>query len=148
MYLRLLGLSLLLWAGMARAGSITVIMTRGDALNAFNAIAAIGEYTTVARQAGQDVAVKKYLEVSLPMRAALTHDVAILRGVTLETVRLQDDARARLDGRAFDAEIAAIGAQTVTIDGLTLFSEADLQLDKNPQITPLLASALLLLESK
>lgn len=126
----------------------TVSMSRIDAMNAFNALVAIGEYTTTAKQGGQDVAVKKYLDVALPTRSALTHDLTVLRAVAMETVKLQDDAKARLSGKELDAEMVAIAQQKVPVEGLILFSEADLQLDKNPQITPLLGSALEVLESK
>lgn len=139
---------LLIFAAVPASAAEPVSMTRIDVMNAFNALAAIGEYTTAAKQGGQDVVVKKYLDVALPTRSALTHDLTVLKAVSMETIKLQDDAKARLSGKELDAEMAAIAGQKVPVDGLIFITEAELQLDKNPQITLLIGSALEPLESK
>lgn len=148
----LVALAVLVIAGISSAiasdgGAIE--MTRAEATEAFNAIAQIGQYQVVAKQGGQEVATTKFLDVSLAMRSTLIRDTSILRSVALETGKLQEQARARLaDDKAYNAELVAISQQKVPIDGLIRFSETDLQLDKNPQITPIIGSFLVVLEAK
>lgn len=126
-------------------------MTRAEATGALNALAQIGQYKTAIKQAGQDIAVDRFLDVSTAMRSTLMRDVTVLRGIVQETAKLQEEAKIRSDARPvseaerladFNSEISGIALEKVPVEGLVFFAEADLQLDKNPQITPLLGSAL------
>lgn len=148
MMIKILAIAMLLAFSYSAYAAEPISMARVDAMSAFNALYAISEYTTSAKQGGQDVVVKKFLDVALPTRSALTHDLTVLKAVAMETVKLQDDAKARLSGKELDVEMTAIAQQKVSVEGLMLITEADLQLDKNPQITLPLASILEVIESK
>lgn len=135
--------SMLAVPAFAQDPSAAVEMTRAEVNAAFNAIVSIGQYKTAVRQGGQDVVVDKFLDVSLAMRSTLLHDMTLLRAVASETSRLNDEARMRLlDDKAYGAEVLAIAEQKVKVEGLIRFTEKDLQLDKNPQITPMWGAAL------
>lgn len=144
--------AILIGATVTRAlagDTATVTMTRGDANAVVNAIAAISQpYKGTVRQGSQEVATDKFLDVSAPMRSILVHDMTVLKEKIGETARLQSDARQRLgnDERALARAIEDIAEEKITVEGLMLFTEADLQLDKNPQIGILQASALAVLE--
>lgn len=140
-----------IFTGSANAAdTVTVSMTRREATAALNALAAIGEpYKVTVKQAGQDVPVPKFLDVSPAMRSTLVRDTVILHGILVETAKLEEDAKQRLgsDAAALERENNAISETKISVEGLILFAEADLQLDKNPQITLVQASALAVLET-
>lgn len=124
----------------ALAGNIEI--TRGDAVAAFNAIGAIGQYKTAVKQGGQEVPVDKFLAVSPAMRSTLIRNAAALKPIVMDTLALQENAKRRLgDSAELAAEIEKI-AQTIVPADVVLFTEADLQLAENPQITPLVGMAL------
>jgi hypothetical protein len=136
-------------AAFAAEAPPPVTMTRADAMVAFNTLAAIGQpYKVTVKQGGQDVPVDKFLDVSAPMRSTLIHDLTALKAVAMETVKLEDDAKTRLgnDAAALAKEGETIAQEKVSIDGVITFSENDLALDKNPQISLLQASALAVIE--
>lgn len=127
-------------------------ISRIDAMSAFNAISQIGEYQDSIKQAGQEVPVKRFLKVSPAMRSTLQHDATVLRALSLETMALNQSGDAQIDAdpkyttddARRSAKVAAqtvIGQQMVSVD-LMRFSEGDLALGDNPQITPSLGAAL------
>lgn len=139
-----------LYLSLSPAAADTVEMTRLDAINALKAIDTIAQYKAVAKQGGQDVVVDKYLDVTIAMRATLKQDYLALKARVVETQLLQEDAQRRLAHSATDLEreLEAIALQKIKVDGLTLYNDADLHKDQNPQITIPLDAALSVLEAK
>lgn len=137
-----------------------VTMTRAEANTAFNTLSSptypqkngFNQYETTIKQGGQDVIITRFLDVTPEMRSTLVRDYRVLHDTAMDTAKLHEDAKKRIDADekykttteravALEAEDMVILQQKVDIVGLTTFTDSDLQPGKNPQVTiPMSAS--------
>lgn len=104
-------------------------ISRYDAFQASNAITELGQYPCPNTGPGEQPTITCFLKVPVPMRSVLYHDKHILS----EIVKENADAT---PPNATQLELAKVGQQRVPVQGLQKFTEEDLHLADNPQITP------------
>jgi hypothetical protein len=110
-------------------------ISRLEAAQASNAIAEIGQYQCPNSGPGAQPVVTCFLKVPVPMRSVLAHDMRILLEITKEN-------QAALPPNASVNDQAKLGEQKVPVPDLQKFTEDDLHLADNPQITPVIEAML------